>query len=404
MNEDKVSVVLAGIGGYGKFYVEALLRAADSGRVNFAGAVDPLAAKAPSLAAIEQAGVPVFDSLRDFYEGKSAQLAILSSPIHFHFPQVCEALENGSHVLCEKPLGATIQEARGMIEARDRADRFVAIGYQWSFSRAVLRLKEDVHAGRFGRPVRLKAIALGPRTDKYYGRNDWAGSLKSPDGRWVLDSPANNATAHYLFNMFDVLGAGTEPLAFPAEVEAELYRANPITNYDTAAIRCRTRGGAEILFYTSHAVTEERGPELEYTFEDARVICPGWGKTIRVLFPDGTVEDYGDPLDEPERKIWNCVDAALGLESVACTPEAASAQTLCMNGAQESVAEITDLPRSLIRERGEPGERQTYAEGLADAFGRAFDEGKLPSETGAPWAVRGTRRSLEDYTEFPRWS
>ncbi|MFC1453150.1 Gfo/Idh/MocA family protein [Verrucomicrobiota bacterium] len=404
MNTDRVSIILAGVGGYGKFYVDTLLSDAASGRVRIVGAVDPLASKSPCLAALERAGVPFFESLRDFYGGQSAQLAILATPIHRHCPQTCEALENGSNVLCEKPLGATIQEARRMMEARDEARRFVAIGYQWSFSRSVQRLKNDIRGGRFGRPVLLKTIVLGPRTEKYYGRNDWAGAVKSPEGEWVLDSPVNNAMAHYLHNMFYVLGSGTDPAAMPAEVVAELYRVNPITNYDTGVIRCRTLGGVEVLFYTSHAVAEERGPEFTYTFEKARVVCAGWGEPIRALFHDGTVEDYGNPLDEPQRKVWNCVDAVLGRDSVACGPESASAQTLCMNGAQESAPDIAEFPRELVLERGDPGERLLYVEGLAEALARAYDSGKLLSDVSVPWAVRGEPVDLRGYTEFPRGS
>jgi hypothetical protein len=56
-------------------------------------------------------------------------------------------------------------------------------------------------------------------------------------GLGIFDSPANNATAHFLHNMFYLLGATRETSAAPAVVQAELYRANAIENFDTAAIR-----------------------------------------------------------------------------------------------------------------------------------------------------------------------
>ena len=46
-----------------------------------------------------------------------------------------------------------------------------------------------------------------PRPLSYFKRNDWAGHLRTPAGEDVLDSPLNNATAHYLHNMLYVLGA-----------------------------------------------------------------------------------------------------------------------------------------------------------------------------------------------------
>jgi len=57
----------------------------------------------------------------------------VSSPIHCHVPQSVAALRGGSHVLCDKPSrhGADVDR---LADARDRAGRFVMIGYQWSFS------------------------------------------------------------------------------------------------------------------------------------------------------------------------------------------------------------------------------------------------------------------------------
>jgi len=60
--------------------------------------------------------------------------------------------------------------------------------------------------------------------------------------------------------MLYVLGDTTERSARPVEVKAEMYRANRIECYDTAAARIRTAGGVEILFLASHAGRATRGP------------------------------------------------------------------------------------------------------------------------------------------------
>ena len=129
----------------------------------------------------------------------------------------------------------------------------MAVGYQWSFSPAVQALKDDIRSGLFGAARKLKCLYLWPRDEGYYARNDWAGKRKDAEGAWVLDSPVQNAMAHDLHNMFYVLGKTRETSARPAEVEAELYRANAIENFDTAAARIRTEEGVEILFFVSHA-------------------------------------------------------------------------------------------------------------------------------------------------------
>jgi len=210
---DRVTVVLVGIGGYGDFYLSALLAKGDAEGVEIVGAVDPEPERSRHLADLRRRGTPLHGSIEEFYAASSADLAIIASPIHYHCEQTCAALAHGSHVLCEKPLCATVQEARQMAGARDLAGGFVAVGYQWSFSEAIQAAKRDVGDGAFGRPVRLKTMALWPRDEVYYRRNSWAGLQRDAGGRWVLDSPVNNAVAHYLHNMFYIRTTTRRPCA-----------------------------------------------------------------------------------------------------------------------------------------------------------------------------------------------
>ncbi len=147
-----VSLVLVGIGGMGAVYVDELLKNAPGEEFTIAGLVDPAPERCPRLDALRAAGVPVLADLGAFYKDRTADLAVISSPHHFHAPQTLAALDGGSHVLCEKPAAATIQDTRSMADAEIRTGRWAAIAYQWSFSEAVQALKADILAGRFGRP------------------------------------------------------------------------------------------------------------------------------------------------------------------------------------------------------------------------------------------------------------
>ena len=238
-----VTLVLVGIGGMGSVYLQTLLENRDRGLFKIQGTVDPFPEGCPQLDELQTLRIPLYPDLENFFDRHEAELTIVSSPIQYHSPQTRLALQNASDVLCEKPLAATIQEARTIIEARDRAEKWVAVGYQWSFSPAIQALKKDILGGLFGKSKRLKCLYLWPRDEAYYRRNDWAGKQKDRAGRWILDSPANNAMAHDLHNMLYVMGATPETSAGPARVEAELYRAHDIQNFDTAAARCLTDTG-----------------------------------------------------------------------------------------------------------------------------------------------------------------
>lgn len=389
-----VDVLLVGTGGYGQSYVEALLGPAGYG-ARIAGAVET---RPENLRLLHELSpeTPAYETMEEFYRRHDADLAVISTPFHLHSAQCVMALLHGSHVLCEKPLCSTVEDAREIIRARDRAGRFVAVGYQWCYSDAVRDLKRDALAGRLGSPKRMRTIVLSPRDSAYYGRAPWAGRLRDDGGAPVLDSVAANACAHYLFNMLYVLGGSMEDSAWPGTVTAELFRVNPIESFDTSAARIRTEDGVELLFYASHASREAFGPIFHYEYEQADVYFdtdwegrpdprnPAVRKgNIWAAFRDGTHKVYGNPHADEMRKLEMSLRAARGDAAVLCPPEAAMAHTDCIARMHRASPEIFIFPPAFVG--CDAGRALTYVRGLEDAFARCYDLGLLPGEAGLAW-------------------
>ncbi len=425
-----VTVAMVALGGYGNTYLARLF--SDREGFRLVAGIDPDPRGCRFLDAFQERQIPIYPDLDHFYAASSAELVVIAAPIHLHRPFTETALAHGSNVLCEKPVTATIQDALRMAEADDAAEGFVGIGYQWSFSRTMQALKADIMAGVLGKPLRFRTKVLWPRPLSYYRRNNWAAKLRASNGDWILDSPVNNATAHYLHNCFYVLGPTRETSARPVDVQAELYRANEIENYDTAALRCHTEEGVEILFYTSHSVHENIGPVLSYEFEDAVVDYAAYGNPVLAHFTDGRVKDYGDPFADEDQKLWDAIDAARGSHAargdprdgtgapLACGIRAAMSHTLAVNGAQESVTSIGEFPDYLVNHeaRGDDAPSRLdddapsrlddaliWVKGLQQALETCYDQGVLPSELprdfDVPWAHAGRVVDLRNYTHYP---
>jgi hypothetical protein len=289
-----------------------------------------------------------------------------------------------------------------MIKAESASQGFVGIGYQWSFSPAMQSLKHDITNGILGRPLRFRTKVLWPRTATYYHRNTWAGRITTSTGDWVLDSPVNNAVAHYLHNSLYVLGKTRELSANLIDVQAELYRANDIENYDTAAIRCHTDEGVEILFYAAHPVPNTIGPVLSYEFEQAHVVFDPLDSHLYARFHTGQVKDYGNPSENDATKLWQAVEAVRTGEPLACGIEAASPHILCVNGAQESCEEISLFPESLVRHTEDAHDDLTWVMGLQETMEACYEKGILPSEDPTvSWAREGHIIDLHDYQSYP---
>ena len=182
-NTNKVKVVCVGIGGYAQVYWKALFES-KADNFEIVGAVDPYPEGAKYLPEIKQRGIPLYSSMEDFYKERSADLAIITTPIHLHTRQILFALENGSNVLCEKPLSGVSTDAEIIEKRAAELNKFVMIGYQWSYAPAILALKEDVLSGKLGAPVSLKTKIFWPRKKEYFTRGSgWAGKLKAKIGR-----------------------------------------------------------------------------------------------------------------------------------------------------------------------------------------------------------------------------
>ncbi len=390
-----MKVALVGIGGYGDSYVRALLDAqagVEAAGVELIGAVDPDPQRCPHLDELRRRRIPIHNDLDLLYADARPDLVMMATPIHLHAAHTCFALERGSHVLCEKPLAATVRDARRIVTTERRSGgRFVAVGYQWSYSRPIQNLKQDIIDGVLGRPIRLKSLVMFPRGLDYFRRNDWAGRIRTQQGDSVFDSPVNNATAHYLHNMFYLLGRTRQSSAMPTSVQAELYRANDIENYDTAALRVTVDCGAELLFYTTHAVPPKLGPILNYEFERATVTYEAeTGAGLIARFRDGRIKHYGEPNHERNQKIWQSIEAARqsSASSIACGAQAAMAHVRCVAAAQLSMPQITRFPATMLTRESDGANAMICVNGLHAALVQCYDQSILPAEHGGlDWAT-----------------
>jgi predicted dehydrogenase len=396
-----VNVALLGAGAYGSIYVAAILASAESSGVRLVAVADPFVEASRVYGVLKARGVQTFHAGDRMLAACKPDLTVVCTPIQDHCENVLAALAVGSHVLCEKPLCASLGEARKLLDASHRFGRHVAVGFQWSFGKAVQDLKRDVVSGVLGRPKRMRTLVLWPRNETYYSRNGWAGRSTDERGRFVYDSPVNNACAHFLHNMLYVLGHSADRSAMPVTLRAELYRAKKIENFDTAAMCATMRDGTELLFITSHASRGLAGPVFEYEFENATVTYDemGCGEFV-ATFKDGTVKRYGKPpgADEPG-KLFDTIRAIHAGEPSLCPVEAAIPQLAVTVAAQEG-CEISNVPDHLICTDGDPGSRAVWVRGIDSALMRCYREFKLPGDIGFDWAVPSEEIVMEPEPVF----
>lgn len=380
MSNERPRIVLAGAGGYGRLYLEALTGQDLGADLAAVCDIDPhLADRLPQL---RQRSIPVYPSLDAFFANDTADLAVLASPVHFHTGMTLTCLAHGANVLCEKPLCLTAQEAEAMADAARRAGRFLCIGYQLNYRRDVLALKRDILAGRFGGIRRIAVYHGFRRGAAYYARNDWAGHITCR-GREVFDSPFTNACAHH-FQMLTFLLGPAMPTACGIEsVQAELYRANPtIENYDIAALRFQTAAGAPLLYYTAHPIrTECWGPVGVLEFEKATITYTGETPVFHGVFADGTPFDYRDVDPGGDmQKLTDAIAAVRGGEPPLCGVAADLPHIAAVRMVQQHP--IRPVRPELVEQADLNGDHFYFVRDLEQTLARCAGRWALPAELG----------------------
>ncbi len=372
----QVKVLLCGMGGYGENYVKEYLRGDVEGSV-LVGIADPFATKSPLYQSVVEKGFPIYPSLEEFFSSSSADLTIVSSPIHTHYPYIMEALSYGCDVLTEKPVCFSMDQIGAMIRESEKRGKFVAVGYQLCFSGDVLALKKDILSGMYGACLRMKTLRLMRRDDIYYQRNGWAGKLYS-HGEKVLDSPFCNACAHQAQNELFLLGDAMDESAKVEKLEGLFVKVRPdIENYDTAALLMTTDRGVPCYYYTSHAVDSAKvGPLSLFEFEKGLIKEEDHG-FVAYDREGNILKDYRQ-VDKGERmeKLYESVRCVKEHRIPVCTLKAAMEHTRAVLMAQE--VGITDLSSHAVKKMDEKESAYYTIEGLQERLVSSYDSWSIP--------------------------
>lgn len=91
-----------------------------------------------------------YDSLDALLENKDINVVYIGSPNHIHREQVLLAAQAGKHILCEKPLATTVEDAQIMVEACRKAGVKLGVSFHLRHNPIHLAVKEKIQAELLG--------------------------------------------------------------------------------------------------------------------------------------------------------------------------------------------------------------------------------------------------------------
>ncbi len=129
-----------------------------------------------------QYGIRAFSDVQDMVSQEQVDLCLVCTPHPAHREPTVAALLAGSHVLVEKPLASSLADCDAMIDAAQRAGRYLGVISQRRFYAPSMRIKHAIDTGQIGKPALGTIQMLGWRDEAYYQSDPWRGTWAGEGG------------------------------------------------------------------------------------------------------------------------------------------------------------------------------------------------------------------------------
>jgi predicted dehydrogenase len=153
--------------------------------------------------------VRVFKDYEEMLKSDEVDAAIVSTPPQFHEQMVIAALEAGKHVLCEKPLGNSVESCRRMVETSRRTGKVLATGFNHRYFPAIQFTKQALDNGTIGELDHIRAFAGHTGLSEF--KAPWMYEKRTLGGGALMDVGIHiiDLTRYLLGDVEEVYGVAT---------------------------------------------------------------------------------------------------------------------------------------------------------------------------------------------------
>ena len=225
----------------------------------------------------EKYSVPSYTDMHEMLKAEQIDCVSVLTESGAHAGNVVELAPYGKHIVVEKPMALTLDDADAMIAACDQHNCRLFVVKQNRFNVPVRKLREALDAGRFGKLVLGTVRVRWCRTQEYYDQDAWRGTWARDGG--VLTNQASHHIDLLEWMMGDVDSVFAKSTTALVDIETE----------DTAVVVLKFRSGALGII---EATTATRPKDLE--------------GSLSILGSTGAVEIGGFAVNEIRH--WNFAD------------------------------------------------------------------------------------------------
>lgn len=129
--------------------------------------------------------VQVYTDYQQLLANPQVDLVYVAVPPKFHHAIVMDVIQAQKHILCEKPLANSLDEAREMADAAKEAGIVHAMNFPLNYGQAATKFANLIEQNYIGKLRRLQLSMHFPEWPRAWQKNDWVGGREQ--GGFVLE-------------------------------------------------------------------------------------------------------------------------------------------------------------------------------------------------------------------------
>jgi predicted dehydrogenase len=225
-----------------------------------------------------------FTDVEAMYAEAKPDAVVIVTPHTLHHAHATQALNQGCHVLLEKPMATSTKQARELVEAVDAGGKVFIICYNTSFTPAFEHLRQALTDNTYGRLEMICGYLA--QNWKTLTAGSWRQNPDLSGGGQACDSGA-----HLLNSLCWTMNQPVE------EVFALADNQGTPVDINTALLARFADGVTANIAISGNS--EPDASHLAFIFDKSRVEVDGWrGEWIRATTADGEVSDLPRAIDE----------------------------------------------------------------------------------------------------------
>jgi predicted dehydrogenase len=218
-----------------------------------------------------------FTDYKELLATEELDAVYVAVPPKYHEEIVLAAIEAGKHILCEKPLANSVEEASGMLAAVKKTNLVHAMHFPLNYQASIQKFETLINAGYIGQLRRINLKMHFPHWPRLWQQSDWV--ARREQGGYVLE-----VGVHWIQAIQRIFGS-------IIEVRSQLqYPDDPTLCENGIIAEMKLENGTSILIDGLSNIGGEEQLEFAAYGTEGTVMLRNWRQLL--------VAKTGEPLEE----------------------------------------------------------------------------------------------------------